>query len=526
MESLKPLFNVSHTGLPLFNDWKWNSSGASLYAPYLVTAVLFLLLIYSQRESYPDLPRLNPKKFTELTWSGRLLDYAMRSQELLAQGTQQFPDRPYKLFTDLGDVVIVPNKYAEELKSSRTLDFNGAARDAFHGYIPGLTPLHTEMRMRYVIQNYMTKSLTSLTGMISLEASKALSDIFPNTKEWTEVTPDRIMHVIGRMSSRIFMGEELCNDNEWIQESAKYIHLAGHGVFELSRWPWALRRWVHWFLPTFAEIRRQLKRCRAVLQPHIVRRVAIKKAAAARGEPNPYNDSIEWFTRELSPDADMTDVQINLTILAVHTTTDLLIQTMMDIAKHPEILGPLREETIHVLQTDGLKKSGLRKLRLMDACFKESQRLRPIFLPYFRRQALADITLKDGFVIKKGTKIAMDGRTVLLNENDYPNPLQWDPYRFIRMRESGEENKSFLVSSSEKHIGFGHGIHSCPGRFFGAHELKIAFSHILLKYDWRLPEDIKNLPNMTAGSHYLMPPGTRFLVTRRQEELDVEALEC
>ncbi|KAK2054778.1 cytochrome P450, partial [Colletotrichum caudatum] len=163
----------------------------------------------------------------------------------------------------------------------------------------------------------------------------------------------------------------------------------------------------------------------------------------------------------------------------------------------------------------------LQKLRHMDACFKESQRLRPVFLAYFRRQALADITLQDGFVIKEGIKIAMDGRTMLLNKNSYPDPLRWDPCRFIRMRESGEGNKPFL------HIGFGHGIHSCPGCFFGAHELKIAFSHILLKYDWKLPEDVKNMPNMTAGSHYLLPPDTRFLVTRRQEEeLDVEALEC
>ncbi|KAK1991392.1 cytochrome P450 [Colletotrichum falcatum] len=524
MSSFKSLVNVSHVDMPFLDTWI--IGGVSSYTPYLITATLFLVLIYTRRESYPNLPRLNPKKATELTWSGRLLDFAMRSQELLAQGSQRFPDTPYKLFTDLGDVIVVPSKYAEELKSNRALDFNGAARDAFHGYIPGLTPLHTEMRMRYVIQNYLTTTLIPLTGQISLEASHALAEIFPKSRESTEVTPDKLMHVVSRMSSRIFMGDDLCNDTEWIQESAKYIQLAGHGVFELSRWPRLMRRLVHWFLPSFAEIRRQLSRCRAIIQPHIDRRIAIKKAAAERGEPNPYNDSIEWFSRELSPDADPAEVQINLTILAVHTTSDLLIQTMMDIAKHPEILGPLREETIRVLQTDGLKKSGLRKLRLMDACFKESQRLRPIFLAYFRRRAQVDIKLKDGFVIKKGTLTAMDGRTVLLNENDYPDPLRWDPYRYIRMREAGEENLSHLVSSSEKHIGFGHGIHSCPGRFFAAHELKVAFSHILLKYDWKLPEELESLPNMTAGSHYLLPPGTRFLVTRRQEELDLDALQC
>ena len=120
-----------------------------------------------------------------------------------------------------------------------------------------------------------------------------------------------------------------------------------------------------------------------MLQPHVDRRLAVKAAAAARGEPNPFNDSIEWFSREMSPDTDPTSVQISLTLVAIHTTTDLLTQTMIDIAKNPEILGPLREELISVLGTDGLKKSAFQKLKLMDSCCKESQRLRPVMLGEF-----------------------------------------------------------------------------------------------------------------------------------------------
>ncbi|KAK8011860.1 hypothetical protein PG989_000120 [Apiospora arundinis] len=476
--SLKSLVNVSHVGLPSKDDW--NSSGASLYARYFITAALFLLLIISQRERYPNLPRLNPKKPMELTWRARLLDYMGRSRELLSQGTRQFADRPYKLYTELGDILVVPVRYAEELKSVRALDFSESASDAAHGYVPGLNPFTSEDGFIAVIQNYLTKALVSLTAPISLEASKALHDVFTDSKEWKEVTPDGIMLVVTRMSSRIFMGEELCNDEEWIRESAQYVSVAFKGIFELSQWPRLMRPVVHWFLPRFIEIRRRLQRCRNVLQPHIDRRLAVKAAAAERGEPSPYNDSIEWFARELRPGHDPTNMQLALTLVAVHTTTDLLTQTMTDIAKHSEILGPLREETIRVLQTDGLKKSAFQKLRLMDACFKESQRLRPVMLAYFRRFAKEDVELKDGFVIKKGTQIAIDGRTVLLNEDDYPEPLRWDPYRFLRMREAGEENKAHLVSASNKHIGFGHGIHACPGRFFAANELKVAMAHILL----------------------------------------------
>ena len=57
------------------------------------------------------------------------------------------------------------------------------------------------------------------------------------------------------------------------------------------------------------------------------------------------------------------------------------------------------------------------------------------------------------------------------------------------MRENdGQEHVAQLVSTSPDHLGFGHGKHACPGRFFASNEAKIILIHLLLKYDWRLPE--------------------------------------
>ncbi|KAK2044192.1 cytochrome P450 [Colletotrichum somersetense] len=506
MSTLKSLVNVSHVGL-LFQQ-ESSSNGVTSYAAYFVTAALFLFLAYSWRDQYPNLPRLNSKKATEFTWRGRLLDYMERSRTLLEQGRRQFGGQPYNLFTDLGDTVIVPSKYADELRSHRALEFGNAAADFTHRYIPGLAPFKNEPGFSTLVQNNLTKALVNLTAPISAEASKALRDVFTDSKEWTPVTPEDIMLVVSRMSSRVFMGEEL-----W----------AFFNV--LTQWPWSLRPWVHWFMPRFTAIRQQLALCRQVLQPHINHRLAVKEAAAAQGKPNPYNDSIEWFSREIRSKYDPTNVQLSLTLVAIHTTTDLLTQTMMDIAKHPEILGSLREETLHVLRNNGLNKLAFQKLRLMDACLKESQRLRPIMLAYYRRKAVDDVTLRDGFTIKKGTIVAMDGREVMLKEVNYPEPLHWNPYRFLQMRETGEENKAHLVSASDKHVGFGHGIHACPGRFFAANELKIAMAHILLKYDWKLADDASDLPVAVGGSTYMLPYGVKLLVARRQEELDLDALE-
>ncbi|KAI7784792.1 cytochrome p450 [Diaporthe eres] len=72
-------------------------------------------------------------------------------------------------------------------------------------------------------------------------------------------------------------------------------------------------------------------------------------------------------------------------------------------------------------------------------------------------------------------------------------------------------------------MGFGHGAHACPGRFFAANEVKIALAHLLMKYDWRLPEG-HDPQDINVGSGVVVNPELRLLVRRRQEVLDLDSL--
>ena len=77
------------------------------------------------------------------------------------------------------------------------------------------------------------------------------------------------------------------------------------------------------------------------------------------------------------------------------------------------------------------------------------------------------------------------------NPEVYDKPYEWDGRRFLRMRETagaGQEHLAQLVSTSPDHLGFGHGQHACPGRFFASNEAKVILIHLLLGYDWRLPD--------------------------------------
>lgn len=68
--------------------------------------------------------------------------------------------------------------------------------------------------------------------------------------------------------------------------------------------------------------------------------------------------------------------RIGLSLVAIHTTSDLLQEVMIRIASRPELFQVLRNEIVEVLGRDGLKKTALYNLKIMDSVIKESQRLK------------------------------------------------------------------------------------------------------------------------------------------------------
>lgn len=137
---------------------------------------------------------------------------------------------------------------------------------------------------------------------------------------------------------------------------------------------------------------------------------------------------------------------------------------------------------------------------------------------------MADITLPNGDILKKGGRVIGE-MTHMWDSETYDNALEFDPYRYLRMRQMGDDKKAHLVSTSADHLGFGHGLHACPGRFFAANEIKILLCHLLLKYDWKLSEDIKPNP-LHIGFKLIGDMSISLLVRRRAEELDLDSFSA
>ncbi|KJZ71278.1 hypothetical protein HIM_09351 [Hirsutella minnesotensis 3608] len=492
----------------------------------LILAVALVAFRLYEGRHKSRFPEANPKQTFSLSTQSRVQDFLSRSREILSSGRARYRGRPYRVFTDMGEMVVIPHRFIDELRNNPSLEFLEVVHEDQHAYLPGFEPFGADERIVFVVMKYLTKALNKLTAPISEEATHALRRVLTDSEEWHEMDPmTEIIKIVSQMSSRVFMGEELCRNYDWVKVSGEYTVLAFNLSSVLRTWPRWARPIVHWFMPDCWELRSKLSEARRLLGPHIEKRNAQKKAAFAQGKSVQFNDSLEWFEQEFTKKYDPATSQISLSLAAIHTTTDLLTKVMFDLAVHPELFKPLREEVVQVLGTEGLKKTALYNLKLMDSVIKETQRMAPIGMALFRRLLTKDIELSDGTKLYRGEKIVADTMQMWDSET-YENPETYNGYRFLEMRnDATQAAQAHLVSTSSNHFAFGHGQHACPGRFFAANEIKIALCHLLLKYDWKLPEGTKPPESMIYGLNLVLDPTAKLVIRRRQEELDLDSLD-
>lgn len=90
--------------------------------------------------------------------------------------------------------------------------------------------------------------------------------------EWQEIVLLRhIPQIIAQVSSRMFVGQDLCRDSQWLRIAVKYTanSVAGAGV--IARWPRILQPITHWFIPDCRKVREYVKEARKLMSRSSVR---------------------------------------------------------------------------------------------------------------------------------------------------------------------------------------------------------------------------------------------------------------
>ncbi|KAB2579617.1 Cytochrome P450 monooxygenase trt6 [Lasiodiplodia theobromae] len=514
------------TGAPATTMLLANQS-TTFYLQLVATAVVLLLAaIHVRRERlYPVLPVAFLQN--EKDYEKAKKDWGTSAKEVVAHGLNIFR-KPFQVVSPIGPKIILPNSYVNEIKSDKRFSFGKWTANEFLSHLDGFegfgkvfeTPVFTE-----TVRTKLTQALGTLTDDLCQESELTLLDSLGEPKEWTSlVLKPFTLDYVARLSTRVFLGESLCRNREWLDVFVNYTVEAFVAVQQLRHYPAWLRPVVNAYLPGPRKVRASIAQARKLIVPEIEKRRKAVAEAAARGEKVKGKDTVSWMD-EVAKGRPFDPVlnQLFFSVAALHTTSGLITQAVLDLVSHPDVIEDLRAEVRQVLKEEGWKKTSLYKMRLMDSFLKESQRVNPPGLLVMNRVAEEAVTLSDGTHIPKGAVVScsMDN---LSNPAIYPDPEKFDARRFLRMREQpGQENSWQFVTTSPEHLGFGHGTHACPGRFFASNEAKIALAYLLLMYDIRLPGGVtERPPTFGKDAEFFVDPAVKIEFRRREENVPRE----
>ncbi|KAL4747960.1 hypothetical protein BDW72DRAFT_215119 [Aspergillus terricola var. indicus] len=207
----------------------------------------------------------------------------------------------------------------------------------------------------------------------------------------------------------------------------------------------------------------------------------------------------------------------------VHTSGISATSALLDILSCPS-----EEGLIDMLQAEIQKIAAgscgkwtaaeLEQASLLDSAIKESLRFNGINALSPTRMVVAPegTTLPNGLFLPYGTKIGIPQYAVHRDSDLYPNPDQYNPYRFYTPGASPAElRESSMTNTSESYVVFGHGRRQCPGRWIFSHVFKLLIAEMLLKYEIK---PFPTRPKIHRWGRFQLPPLTTKLTVRRRKD--------
>ncbi|KAH0592036.1 hypothetical protein MHUMG1_10247 [Metarhizium humberi] len=306
--------------------------------------------------------------------------------------------------------------------------------------------------------------------------------------------------VIARLTTYSLFGEPLCRDVEFLDMCCRFGDAIPRDALILRSWP-------AWARPSVAKLLaapRLVRKLQGILYAEIQQRRSTR-------EKNPMKDlldfTIDWVDQrgEEYDDWHITDMMTNTIFAALHTSSQLVVHTIFELATRPEYADPLREEIKQCfeLHGEGTKKA-LDSMYKVDSFIKETQRMNPLDASALARLALRDYTFSNGLHIPKGSAIFTPNAPLFQDERFYPDPQRFDGFRFSKMRHDPKLVSSCdLTSTNERSMHFGIGRHACPGRFMVSDEVKLAMVHLLQNFDFCVENFGPRPKNMPFGKFIL-----------------------
>ncbi|KAI0516797.1 cytochrome P450 oxidoreductase GliF [Xylaria bambusicola] len=422
----------------------------------------------------------------------------MHFLDIIKEGRELYPGEPFLATNKRHSYVIFPPSLFDEIK--RLPEHTASARSFFHttnyGHWSHIGTETPEL-IKSVIAD-LTRSLPARVVARQEDCQNAFEDVIGRKRDWKEFPlMMTTFEIVTQINACSFVGRELGTSKGWIKSvmwSPIFIHVA---VTLLDALPLVLRPLLApiYFFPTLKN-RWDMKR---LLTPELKKDIKNFYTADDKKEHlKPKPEGKIPFTgfllqRYKSAEANIKQLisdYILISFDSTPSTASALFHALCELALHPEAAEILRQELDEVVVAGNLPGTHLQELRKMDSFLRESFRMHPISLFALQRCLEKPVKFSVGPTLPAGTIMAVDGLAINRSPELWPNPDEFDMFRFYNLRQkSGNENKYHFLSTGNDSPGWGDGTQACPGRFFATSTLKIALAHFLKNYDIEIRKD-------------------------------------
>ena len=183
-------------------------------------------------------------------------------------------------------------------------------------------------------------------------------------------------------------------------------------------------------------------------------------------------------------DEQVRDEALTLITAGHETTANGLAWTWYELSQHPEVEARFHEELAAVVDDRPLGPDDLTALPYTQAVVLESMRLYPPAWGIERR-ALRDQEI-GGYVIPSDAAVLMPTFVVNRDERLYPDPLRFDPERFLGDVAAGRPDWAYPL--------FGAGTRKCIGVGFAMLEAVLVLAELGRQWKLRLDESVPVVP--------------------------------
>ncbi|XP_024883132.1 cytochrome P450 4C1-like isoform X1 [Temnothorax curvispinosus] len=194
---------------------------------------------------------------------------------------------------------------------------------------------------------------------------------------------------------------------------------------------------------------------------------------------------MEAFPKENFTSKQIRDIVITMLLTASESISIAMNFVIFMLANFPKVQEKVLEELLEIYGTETIKSvpikyDDLQKMHYLDRVIKETMRIFPV-IPIIGRQAKEDLKIGE-VILPKGTNIFIPIIKMHRNEKYWPNPLMFDPDRFLPER---------IKSQSYYYIAFSDGPRNCIGMKYAMMSMKVILATLARTFVFKVNKSVK-----------------------------------